>query len=62
MGIEELIAVAKRRGLSAISVTDHDTTAAATRAVVIGRRQELTFSPNGDYVRVKPQPETPAGK
>lgn len=42
MGIEELIAVAKRRGLSAISVTDHDTTAAATRAVVIGRRQELT--------------------
>lgn len=35
MGIEELIAVAKRRGLSAISVTDHDTTAAATRAVVI---------------------------
>lgn len=42
MGIEELIAVAKRRGLSAISVTDHDTTAGATRAVVIGRRQELT--------------------
>ena len=22
----------------------------------------LTFSPNGDYVRVKPQPETPAEK
>lgn len=41
MGIEELIAIAKRRGLSAISVTDHDTTAAATRAVIIGRRQEL---------------------
>jgi predicted metal-dependent phosphoesterase TrpH len=41
MGIEELIAVAKRRGLTAISVTDHDTTAAATRAVIIGRRQEL---------------------
>ncbi len=41
MGIEELIAVAKRRGLSAISVTDHDTTAAATRAVIIGRRQGI---------------------
>ncbi len=41
MGIEELIAVAKRRGLTAISVTDHDTPAAATRAVIIGRRQEL---------------------
>lgn len=41
MGIEELIAVAKRRGLTALAVTDHDTTAAATRAVIIGRRQEL---------------------
>lgn len=39
MGIDELIAIAKRRGLTAISVTDHDTTAAATRAVIIGRRQ-----------------------
>ena len=42
MGIDELIAIAKRRGLTAISVTDHDTTAAATRAVVIGRRQGWT--------------------
>lgn len=41
MGIEELIALAKRRGLSSIAVTDHDTTAAATRAVIIGRRQGL---------------------
>ena len=41
MGIEELIALAKRRGLSYIAVTDHDTTAGATRAVVIGRRQKL---------------------
>ncbi len=41
MGIEELIAIAKRRGLTAISVTDHDTTAAGTRAVIIGRRQGL---------------------
>ena len=41
MGIEELIAIAKRRGLSAISVTDHDTTAGATRAVIIGKRQQL---------------------
>lgn len=41
MGIEELVAIAKRRGLSTIAVTDHDTTAAATRAVIIGRRQNL---------------------
>ena len=41
MGIDELIAMAKRRNLSAISVTDHDTTAGATRAVIIGKRQGL---------------------
>lgn len=41
MGIEELIAMAKRRGLTTISVTDHDTTAAATRASIIGRRQDI---------------------
>ena len=39
LGIEELIGIAKRRGLSAISVTDHDTTAGATRAVIVGNRQ-----------------------
>ena len=42
MGIEELITLSKRRGLTAIAVTDHDTTAGATRAVVIGKRQEVT--------------------
>ena len=36
MGIDELIAIAKRRGLTAISVTDHDTTAAATQEVMTG--------------------------
>ena len=41
MGIEELVSIAKKRGLSTISVTDHDTTAAATRAVIIGRRQGM---------------------
>ncbi len=41
IGIEDVIGIAKRRGLSAISVTDHDTTAGATRAVVIGKRQGL---------------------
>ncbi len=38
LGIEDLVGIAKRRGLSAISVTDHDTTAGATRAVNIGKR------------------------
>lgn len=38
MGIEELLAMAKRRGLSAIAITDHDAVAGATRACVIGKR------------------------
>lgn len=42
MGIEDLIAVAKRRNLAAVAVTDHDTMAAAVRAVTIGRRQGMT--------------------
>ena len=41
MGIEDLVAMAKRRGITTLSVTDHDTTAGATRAVIIGKRQGL---------------------
>ena len=41
LGIEDLISIAKRKGLSTISVTDHDATAGATRAVIIGKRQEI---------------------
>ena len=38
IGIEELILLAKRRNLCAVAVTDHDTTAGATRAMIIGKR------------------------
>lgn len=41
VGIEEIIVMAKRKGLSAISITDHDSTAGATRAVIIGKRQQV---------------------
>ncbi len=41
MGIEDLVAMAKRRGITTLSVTDHDTTAGATRAMIIGKRQGL---------------------
>lgn len=41
VGIEELITIAKRRGLTTIAVTDHDTVAGATRAVNIGKRQNV---------------------
>ncbi len=39
MGIDEIIAMARRRGLSAISITDHDAVAGATRAQMVGKRQ-----------------------
>ena len=39
LGIEEIVAIARRRGLSAISVTDHDAVVGATRAVIVGKRQ-----------------------
>lgn len=41
IGIDEIVSLAKRRGLSAIAITDHDAVAGATRAVVIGKRQGI---------------------
>lgn len=41
MGIEELLSMAKRRGLAAVSITDHDAVAGATRACIIGKRLGL---------------------
>lgn len=41
LGIEEIIALAKRRGLTAISITDHDAVVGATRAIVVGKRQGI---------------------
>lgn len=38
MGIDEVLALAKRRGISAIAITDHDAVIGATRACIIGKR------------------------
>ncbi len=38
LGIEDVLGIAKRRGLSALAITDHDNAAGATRAVMLGRR------------------------
>ena len=48
VGIEELISLAKRRGLSAIAITDHDTFAGAVRGVNIGKRLGLTVIPGAE--------------
>lgn len=41
IGIDELIAIARRRGLSALAITDHDAVAGATRACIVGKRLGL---------------------
>ena len=38
MGVEEILALAKRRGVAAISITDHDAVVSSTRACIIGKR------------------------
>ncbi len=48
VGIEELISLAKRRGLSAVAITDHDTFAGAIRGVNIGKRLGLTVIPGAE--------------
>lgn len=45
VGIEDLIALAKASGLSAVAVTDHDTMAGAHRACVVGKRQGIRVIP-----------------
>ncbi len=49
LGIEDIIALAKRRGLSTIAVTDHDTTAGATRATVLGNRFGIRVIPGVEF-------------
>ncbi len=48
VGIEELISLAKRRGLQAIAITDHDTFAGAVRGVNIGKRMGMTVIPGAE--------------
>lgn len=38
LGLEDLVTLAKRCGLTALAITDHDTVAGATRAVNLGKR------------------------
>ena len=54
VGIEELIALAKRRGLKTIAITDHDTFAGAVRGVNIGRRQGVEVLPGAELSAVDP--------
>ena len=54
LGIDEIIAIARRRGLSALSITDHDAVASATRAVVIGKRQGVEIIHGVEFSAMDP--------
>ncbi|MCI8440981.1 MAG: PHP domain-containing protein [Provencibacterium sp.] len=45
LGIDEIVFFAKRAGLAAIALTDHDTLAGVTRAQVLGKRYGLEVLP-----------------
>lgn len=52
VGIEELISLAKRRGLHTIAITDHDTFAGAVRGVNIGKRAGVNVVPGAELSAV----------
>ena len=45
LGIEDLILLAKKRGVTTIAITDHDCLAGTVRGKVIGERHGITVVP-----------------
>ena len=43
--LEDIVFYAKRAGLDALAITDHDTLAGASRAQVLGKRYGITVIP-----------------
>ncbi len=54
MGIEDVIAYAKRMGLSFLSITDHDTMSGVMRAKVLGKRYGVEVLPGCEISGVDP--------
>ncbi len=54
VGIDEIVMLAKKRGLSTIAVTDHDTFAGSGRAQIIGRRQGVRVLPGAEFSAADP--------
>ncbi len=54
MGIEDVIAYAKRVGLSFISITDHDTMSGVMRAKVLGKRYGIEIVPGCELSSIDP--------
>ena len=55
--LEDLILYGKRGGMDFIAVTDHDTTAGNTRAVVLGKRYGINVIPGVEFSSVDKQRE-----
>ncbi|SDN76912.1 PHP domain-containing protein [Acetanaerobacterium elongatum] len=54
MGIEEVIAYAKRAGLSFLAVTDHDTMSGVMRAKILGKRYGVEIVPGCEISSIDP--------
>jgi hypothetical protein len=52
VGIDEVVMLAKRCGLTAIAVTDHDTFAGSGRAQILGKRQGVKVLPGAEFSAV----------
>lgn len=55
IGLEELVFYGKRAGLDVLSVTDHDTMAGVSRAVVLGKRYGVEVIPGAEISCVDPE-------
>lgn len=49
LGLEDTIYFAKRAGLDFVSITDHDTMAGVTRAVILGKRYGINVIPGVEF-------------
>lgn len=49
LGLEDVIYFAKRAGLDFVSITDHDTMAGVTRAVILGKRYGINVVPGVEF-------------
>ncbi|WP_457942456.1 PHP domain-containing protein [Caproiciproducens sp. LBM24188] len=54
LGIDEVVMLAKKEGLSTISVTDHDTLAGSVRAKIFGDRHGVEVIPGVEFSCVDP--------
>lgn len=54
VGVEEIVMLAARRGISAISVTDHDTFSGSVRAGMLGKEYGVTVIPGTEFSAMDP--------